>query len=95
MLSAVLQRLREMRSDPSWDRRLTLMDVCSSAYPDVRPWQVRQECTKLRKDSPNKKKESDEAEDLYYIYLSQILHPTDGHDTARHDSELVKVRGKQ
>lgn len=39
--------------------------------------------------SENKKKA---LKDLYYIYLSQLLHPIDGHDVARHDGDIVKVR---
>jgi hypothetical protein len=96
MLSAVLQKLREMNMEPNWDRKRTLIDVCSSAYPDVRPWQVRQECMRqTERLSPQRRKQDDDAAELYYIYLSQLLHPTDGHDTARHDSELVKVRAER
>jgi hypothetical protein len=29
--------------------------------------------------------------ELYYTYLSMLLDPMEGHDTARHDSELVEV----
>lgn len=31
-----------------------------------------------------------ELADLYYTYLTLLLHPTEGHDGARHDSSLVK-----
>eukprot|EP00977_Amphora_coffeiformis_P000913 scaffold190_cov171-Amphora_coffeaeformis.AAC.38 len=31
-----------------------------------------------------------EFSDLYYTYLELLLHPTDGHDGARHDPALVK-----
>jgi hypothetical protein len=32
-----------------------------------------------------------ELKDLYYTYLSLLLHPSDGHEAARHDSSLVQV----
>lgn len=32
----------------------------------------------------------DDLEVLYYSYLSQLLHPFDGNDNARHDEELLE-----
>jgi hypothetical protein len=32
-----------------------------------------------------------ELKELYYTYLSLLLHPSDGHEAARHDSSLVRV----
>jgi hypothetical protein len=29
-------------------------------------------------------------EDLYYLYLSHLLNPLDGHEAARHNADLVK-----
>jgi hypothetical protein len=94
MLSAVVQRLHLIQ-DMTPDRRLPTIDLCASAYPDVRPWQVKKECllhsegTALTASISKDLKE--ELDDLYYTYLSLLLHPFDGHDTARHDPSLVQV----
>jgi hypothetical protein len=32
-----------------------------------------------------------ELKELYYTYLSLLLHPSDGHEAARHDHSLVQV----
>lgn len=68
--------------------------MCVSAYPDILPWQVRKACLEFELNSghvnsvmpcPNQI-----LQDLYYSYLSQLLHPLDGHEDARHDSELLQ-----
>ena len=65
-----------------FDRKQAIIDLCAAAYPDIRPWQVESACG----DGP-----SSGSDNLYYIYLSQLLHPIDGHDAARRDAVLVKV----
>jgi hypothetical protein len=87
MLSAIVQRLQEIRSETNADRRITTVELCSAAYPDVRPWQVKKQCYSTPSGNA---KGTEPLEDLYYIYLSMLLHPTDGHDVARHDPALVK-----
>jgi hypothetical protein len=84
MLSAVLQLLQVIGKEVVRDRRQAIIDVCAAAYPDVRPWQVESACRPF--DS------ADSGDDLYYLYLSMLLHPMDGHDIARRDPALVKVR---
>jgi hypothetical protein len=92
MLSAVIQRLHDIRGETTWERKLAIIDVCSSAYPDVRPWQVKRECVSLASEAPNLSDgQREELNDLYYTYLSLLLHPMDGHATARHDRALVQV----
>lgn len=66
-------------------RQLTI-DLCASAYPDVQPWQVKKQCIG---DSINT--DGDKLADLFYTYLTLLLHPIDGHSTARKDKEMVKV----
>jgi hypothetical protein len=77
MLSAVLQVLQNIQQEPSLDRKQVVLDFCVSAYPDIQPWQVEKSC----EGAPN----------LYYSYLSQLLHPMDGHDSARRDAALVQT----
>ena len=81
MMSAILQLLQEILKEKSFDRKQAIIDLCASAYPDIRPWQVEIACSEGPTGSSN----------LYYIYLSQLLHPIDGHDAARRDAALVTV----
>jgi hypothetical protein len=88
MLSAILQKLHELKNGSiQAERQLALIDLCVSAFPDVRPWQVRKACI-------DGKNSLQELQPLYYTYLSLLLHPTDGHDNARNDGVLVKVKRK-
>jgi hypothetical protein len=64
-------------------RRQSIIDLCAAAYPDIRPWQVESACSSCHEGRSN---------NLYYLYLSHLLHPIDGHDLARRDDQLVKVR---
>lgn len=69
--------------------RQVTIDLCVAAYPDLQPWLVRKECV-----SEESFKNSDKIgflSNLYYYYLSMILHPLDGHDSARRNGGLVKV----
>jgi len=90
-LSAVVERLHNLRSETNKDQRLVTVQLCASAYPDVRPWQVDRECRGLwRRDPKNgKSKDGEVLKELYYKYLTFVLHPTDGHEAARADTKLV------
>jgi hypothetical protein len=77
MLSAVLQLLENIRQDTSTARKQVVLHFCVSAYPDIQPWQV--------------ERASEGAPDIYYSYLSLLLHPIDGHDSARRDAKLVQI----
>jgi hypothetical protein len=69
------------------------MNICVSAYPDLRPWQVRKSC--VGAGNPLLKEMTateEEFHDMYYEYLSLLLDPLDGHDAARQDVNLVMVR---
>jgi hypothetical protein len=76
-----------LQVESSPDLRQATIDLCAAAYPDVQPWQVRKQCLP----------ESENIEqvlyltDLYYTYLTLLLHAIDGHSTAWKDSDLVKV----
>ena len=74
----------------SSNRRQVLVDICVSAYPDLCPWQVRQAVLEppVGEEGSKNNKQFD---DLYYYYLSSLLHPQDGHYGTKHDKDLVKV----
>lgn len=92
MLSAVVKCLPLIRKEPKKERRQMLVDVCVSAYPDLCPWQVKQALLETPgEDTSVSKGLEDELNDLYYYYLSSLLHPQDGHEAARNDRSLVKV----
>lgn len=90
MLSAVMRRIRDIRSTPSAERRKATINLCYQAYPDLRPWQVKKECIGTTNPLDEKSGTEKELANLYYSYLSLLLHPTDGHEGARHDPALVK-----
>jgi hypothetical protein len=87
MLSTIVERLQSIKNGFEPDMWLSTIDLCAAAYPDVQPWQVQAECSGL--DGGEHK---EELQDLYYIYLTQLLHPMDGHELARRDRDLVRVR---
>lgn len=64
--------------------RSHLIHLSVSAFPDLRPWLVRQGCIG---DGEN---DDEDLEEIFYVYLSLLLHPLDGHDAARQDRGLVK-----
>ena len=74
--------------ETSHERKQAIIDLCASAYPDVRPWQVESAC---RLSKPVKTSTDEDMKEFYYSYLTLLLHPIDGHDTARRDPSLVKV----
>jgi hypothetical protein len=87
MLSAVVQCLPLIKEESSADRRQQLVDICVSAFPDLCPWQVKQALLDTAGGSDVAKR----MKDLYYYYLSNLLHPHDGSDAARRDPALVQV----
>jgi hypothetical protein len=87
MLSSILERLHSLKSSFVADMWLATIDLCAASFPDIQPWQIRAVCA----DHANEKRKK-ELDDLYYIYLSQLLHPMDGHDAARRNRDLVRVR---
>lgn len=95
MLSAIIQCLPLIRKETNADRRQILVDICVSAYPDLCPWQLKRALLEQQEkadDGPVKNGVKNDLRDLYYYYLSSLLHPHDGHGTARHDAGLVEVR---
>ena len=82
MMSAILQLLEGILKEKLFDKKQAIIDLCAAAYPDIRPWQVEDACEERKSCGSN---------NLYYMYLSQLLHPIDGHDAARRDDVLVKV----
>eukprot|EP00548_Thalassiothrix_antarctica_P005859 CAMPEP_0194148652 /NCGR_PEP_ID=MMETSP0152-20130528/33629_1 /TAXON_ID=1049557 /ORGANISM="Thalassiothrix antarctica, Strain L6-D1" /LENGTH=1205 /DNA_ID=CAMNT_0038850315 /DNA_START=77 /DNA_END=3694 /DNA_ORIENTATION=+ len=82
MLSAIIKCTMKI-SEHKLEGQSHLIYLCVSAYPDFRPWLVRKGCLETEKTT-------DDLEEMYYVYLSLILHPSDGHDTARRDRKLVK-----
>ena len=96
MLSALLKRLSGIRKEAREEYRSALMTLCVSAFPDIRPWQVKKACLTEYIDEEDVSQRSEEREsfdfdELYYEYLSQLLHPTEGHEMARHDPKQVEV----
>lgn len=91
MLSAILVRLQRIRKESKSARRRDMMNICVLAYPDLRPWQVRQACLGADVTSVDSAAVDSEFRDMYYEYLSLLLHPWEGHDAARQDAELVTV----
>jgi hypothetical protein len=86
MLSAVMQRLKDIHISATPDRQRATINLCYQAYPDLRPWQVKQEC--MERAAANSA-DDDILSELYYRYLCLLLHPTDGHEGARRDRKLV------
>ena len=100
MLSSVMQRLRDIRTTKLPERQRATINLCFQAYPDLRPWQVKKECYGHSNSESDQLENEKGLASLYYSYLCLLLHPTDGHDGARHDPSLVKefctlsVKGK-
>jgi len=95
MLSAIVQRLHDLCKQFVLDQWLTTIDRCAAAYPDLQPWQVKKVCLHQGlDDTSHQKKMRKKLDDLYYMYLSQLLHPIDGHEAARRSPPLVKVRNR-
>lgn len=96
-LSAIVSNLSIVRYETKAERRRVLINLCMSAYPDIQPWQVREACLEpppaVNSDAEIKKPCTEEClRKLFYQYLSMLLHPVDGHNDARLDGNLMKVR---
>ena len=91
MLSAIVQCLPRIKEESNADRQQLLVDICVSAYPDLCPWQVKQALLHSPAPAGTGMGAWSIMKDLYYYYLSNLLHPQDGHDGARKDSKLVEV----
>ena len=89
----MLKFLGDLRLEAKPERRQVCVNLCVSAYPDIQPWQVRQACWTSTISGTGKNIPCSEEimSDLFYTYLSQLLHPLEGHDAARRDWNLVKV----
>jgi hypothetical protein len=90
MLSAALERLISLRSEINSAQRMLTIELCASAFPDIRQWQVKNICSSQAKPRAQGLSEHT-LQSLYYTYLSLLLHPMDGHDIARRDPALVLV----
>jgi hypothetical protein len=88
MLSAVLQRLYNIHQERNSIVKTKLIEVCSTAYPDIQPWQVKKMCYWNELST----EESTILSDLYYHYLGLLLNPTEGYEAARREPLLVTVR---
>ncbi|KAL3943392.1 MAG: hypothetical protein SGBAC_002558 [Bacillariaceae sp.] len=73
-------------------KREVIRNMCVSAYPDLRPWQVRKACLNIDKPDTRLQMTDDESwlMDYYYEYLSMLLHPQQGNESARIDTAIVK-----
>jgi hypothetical protein len=91
MLSAILKKLEGIRVENLLARRRDLVALCAAAYPDLLPWQVRDACVP-KSTSSGTSDETNGFQSVYYEYLSLLLHPSEGHQTAQNDCELVQVR---
>lgn len=78
MLSAIVHLVSQIHEETNAERKEAIVGLCATAYPDVRPWQVKSAC-------------DDSDADLYYTYLSVLLQPIDGNELAQQDARLVKV----
>lgn len=88
MLSAIIQRLRVIRLDKRAEHRRSLISLAASAFPDLRPWQLRAALL----SNEDEKNEAEGLSELYYEYLSLLLHPLHGNGKARRDASLIQVR---
>ena len=83
MLSALLARLRNFGDENAEEDQLQmLVPLMVSAFPDLRPWLVREALSSrdTRQRCSN-----------YYKYLSLLLDVDEGIDSARFEEELVEV----
>jgi len=92
MLSGLLVQLQDFPKEKENRRRI--LSLLSSAYPDVKPWQVQQASSNRSifnaKIVNNGGDEFDVFDPLYFEYLSMLLDPDEGSDGARRNRELVK-----
>ena len=84
MLSAIMKHVQSIAIEPRLEFRKHLINLAVSSYPDLRPWQVRNACLVGTKQDPV-------LAELFYYYLSFLLHPSEGFESAKHDEDLVRV----
>ena len=102
MLSALLLQIpiiATLKKDKQQQKE-KMMYFLVAAYPDLRPWQVQKlykqghdkQTTQPPTNSLDKKDDDSHANnsDFYYEYLSMLLHPEEGSDSARQEPELVE-----
>lgn len=77
MLSA-LHDLLQTGAYNSLSANFDIIRLLVSAYPDLSPVSV-------------KAASCDRPDDFYFKYLSLLMHPEEGSDTAKHDGRFVKV----
>jgi hypothetical protein len=86
MLSAFMERLHTLQGEKLDESSRKIVDLCASAYPDLQPWQVKKQCIVA-----DGSKFQRPLLDLFYTYLTNLLHPIDGQDLAKRDIHLVNV----
>ncbi|GAX28159.1 hypothetical protein FisN_6Lh015 [Fistulifera solaris] len=84
MLSAFVERLHTIQGEKLDGSSRKIVDLCASAYPDLQPWQVKKQCIVA-----DGSKFQRPLLDLFYTYLTDLLHPIDGQDAAKRDNYLV------
>jgi hypothetical protein len=77
MLSALLDLLPSITKLPA--NNLDFITLLVSAYPDLRPWSVREAS------------DPEHSSAFYSKYLLALMHHEEGNDAAKRDEALVKV----
>lgn len=90
MLSALLARLRHFGEtvNAEEEQLQMLVPLMVSAFPDLRPWLVREAFSSRNAKGQHSEKQSNSN---YYIYLSMLLDVDEGIDSARFEEGLVEV----
>ena len=99
MLSAILLQLPEVVKGYKNNGPNYFFPLLVSAYPYIKPWQVREAAFAKESSNNNYQQQSRTADHarmpdfdaFYYSYLSYLLDPEEGIDSARHNAELVEV----
>lgn len=86
MLSAIIDHLPKIIRECSEQQQNSRLSLLVAAYPDLKPWQI-------QAISPNKAsiEPTESFNEFYYKYLSLLLDPESGNDSARRVPELVRV----
>lgn len=90
MLSALLAHLRLLADNGTAEEEQLqmLVPLMVSAFPDLRPWLVREALSAQDSKGTDSGKPSSS---MYYRYLSLLLDADEGIDSARFEEELVEV----